>query len=243
MCSSLNVEEFACIGKIRPASVRGRRTVLHGCRPAPRAGCWSVAPGCDLFSHEVGTSSNSFSRAIASALAESMARFWAISRGRSVATRGTWRGEASGSVDCFEPGFGDGGVERSPGTTALFGLGARLSGESLQLADAVATSFRALLDQRIHVRGRAFCCPALRCPLLQSDRAIGFQSRELAASRFDAKFGDEEPDRGSFALAVSRSARVASYFAAGRDDGLKCFELLAGALDRVVGLGEVLEVG
>ena len=42
--------------------------------------------------------------------------------------------------------------------------------------------------------------------------------------------------------AASRSARAASYFCGGRDDGLERFELLAGPFDGVVRLGEVVEV-
>ena len=55
--------------------------------------------------------------------------------------------EVPAAGDRFQPRIGDGGVEQRPGTTTLFGLGSRLAGQSLQLADAVSALVRTLLDE------------------------------------------------------------------------------------------------
>jgi len=75
--------------------------------------------------------------------------------GTLVGNEGRECGEGDWSVDCVEAGFGDGSVEPEAVLVALFSLGARLSRESLQLADAVASRLRAFFDQRLALVGQA----------------------------------------------------------------------------------------
>ena len=126
---------------------------------------------------------------------------------------------------------------------ALFGLGARLSREPLQLADAVASGLRALLDQRLALVGQALLLFTRLALFVFAVDCTSTSSRAISsARRFARSSAMKSRTARSLALGCASFGQGGVVLLDGGDDGLECFELFAGAFDRVVGLGEVVEV-